>query len=154
MVLLRGIIIPLATLNKRCCCCFCCSCCCCYYCDVLLLIRLTHLSVDRIVNNLCQQPLWLLPVLWFFCSFYVQTIDMTYFLLIMVVFLMAYGVAQQAILFPLEQGSWSLIPKVFFRPYFQVYGELFIEDTTNSGKLFLLFSPPTRGRGYSLIRTI
>lgn len=73
--------------------------------------------------------------------FDVQTIDMTYFLLIMVVFLMAYGVAQQAILFPHEHGSWSLIPKVFFRPYFQVYGELFIEDTTYSGKLSLLFFP-------------
>ena len=63
----------------------------------------------------------------------------------MVVFLMAYGVAQQAILFPHEHGSWSLIPKVFFRPYFQVYGELFIEDTTNSGKFFLLCSPSSQG---------
>ena len=70
---------------------------------------------------------------------------MTYFLLIMVVFLMAYGVAQQAILFPHEPGSWSLIPKVFFRPYFQVYGELFIEDTSYSGKLFLLFFPSPGG---------
>lgn len=33
----------------------------------------------------------------------------------MVVFLMAYGVAQQAILFPYESGSWNLIPKVFFQ---------------------------------------
>lgn len=49
----------------------------------------------------------------------------------MVVFLMAYGVAQQAILFPYESGSWNLIPKVFFRPYFQVYGELFIEDASH-----------------------
>ena len=71
---------------------------------------------------------------------------MTYFLLIMVVFLMAYGVAQQAILFPHEHGSWSLIPKVFFRPYFQVYGELFIEDTTYSGKFFFYYVPlPTKG---------
>lgn len=44
---------------------------------------------------------------------------------------MAYGVAQQAILFPYESGSWNLIPKVFFRPYFQVYGELFIEDASH-----------------------
>ena len=79
---------------------------------------------------------------------------MTYFLLIMVVFLMAYGVAQQAILFPHEHGSWSLIPKVFFRPYFQVYGELFIEDTTNSGKFFFFTMFPFRPRGYSLIRAI
>lgn len=57
-----------------------------------------------------------------------MTIDMLYFLLIMVVFLLAYGVAQQAILFPYEQGSWGLISKIFFRPYFQTYGELFITD--------------------------
>ena len=65
---------------------------------------------------------------------------MAYFLLIMVVFLMAYGVAQQAILFPYEAGSWDLIPKVFFRPYFQVYGELFIEDNGYSGET-IIFSP-------------
>ena len=58
---------------------------------------------------------------------------MAYFLLIMVVFLMAYGVAQQGILFPQETGSWGLISKVFFRPYFQVYGELFIEDNVYNG---------------------
>lgn len=53
---------------------------------------------------------------------------------------MAYGVAQQAILFPYESGSWNLIPKVFFRPYFQVYGELFIEDTSH-GMLPLFVFP-------------
>ena len=58
---------------------------------------------------------------------------MAYFLLIMVVFLMAYGVAQQGILFSQETGSWGLISKVFFRPYFQVYGELFIEDNVYNG---------------------
>lgn len=64
-----------------------------------------------------------------------MTIDMTYFLLIVVVFLMAYGVAQQSILFPQEAGSWELVPKVFFRPYFQIYGELFIEDNVYSDDL-------------------
>ncbi|KAJ7365831.1 Transient receptor putative cation channel sub M member 7 [Desmophyllum pertusum] len=73
-----------------------------------------------------------------------MTIDMTYFLLIMVVFLMAYGVAQQAILFPYETASWELIPKVFFRPYFQVYGELFIEDTGYSdGQNTTAFNTPS-----------
>ena len=51
-----------------------------------------------------------------------------YFLLIMVVFLLAYGIAQQAILFPqLDLPSWSMASKVFFRPYFQAHGELFID---------------------------
>ena len=63
-----------------------------------------------------------------------QTFDMAYFLLIMVVFLMAYGVAQQGILFPYQEGSWELIANIFFRPYFQIYGELFIEDVNYSGQ--------------------
>ncbi|PFX13442.1 Transient receptor potential cation channel subfamily M member 3 [Stylophora pistillata] len=57
-----------------------------------------------------------------------QTVDMLYFLLIMVIFLLAYGVAQQAILYPNEIASWSTVSGVFFRPYFQVYGELFFDE--------------------------
>lgn len=56
-----------------------------------------------------------------------MTVDMLYFLLIMVIFLLAYGVAQQAILYPNEIASWSTVSGVFFRPYFQVYGELFFD---------------------------
>ena len=62
---------------------------------------------------------------------------MLYFLLIMVVFLLAYGVAQQAILYPNEVASWSMVSRVFFRPYFQVYGELFV-DAPDTSKNFLL----------------
>ncbi|KAK3709891.1 hypothetical protein QZH41_007500 [Actinostola sp. cb2023] len=65
-------------------------------------------------------------------SFVRQTVDMAYFLLILVVFLLAYGVSQQAILFPNQAPTWELIPKIFFRPYFQVYGELFIDDVDYS----------------------
>ncbi|XP_022809071.1 transient receptor potential cation channel subfamily M member 3-like [Stylophora pistillata] len=57
-----------------------------------------------------------------------MTVDMLYFLLIMVIFLLAYGVAQQAILYPNEIASWSTVSGVFFRPYFQVYGELFFDE--------------------------
>lgn len=66
-----------------------------------------------------------------------QTVDMLYFLLIMVVFLLAYGVAQQAILYPNEEGSWAVLSGVFFRPYFQVYGELFVEAPDTSETSFL-----------------
>ena len=73
---------------------------------------------------------WLVSLLVDFdwLSAFSQTIDLAYFLLVMVVFLMAYGVAQQGILFPQHEASWEIITKVFFRPYFQIYGELFIED--------------------------
>ena len=52
----------------------------------------------------------------------------------MMVFLLAYGVAQQAILYPDEPASWSVLSGVFYKPYFQVYGELFMEapDTSKS----------------------
>ncbi len=66
-----------------------------------------------------------------------QTVDMLYFLLIMVIFLLAYGVAQQAILYPNEAASWSMVSRIFFRPYFQVYGELFVDppDTRKNYRL-------------------
>ena len=66
--------------------------------------------------------------------FSLQTRDMLYFLVIMVIFLLAYGVAQQAILYPDEPASWSVVSGVFFRPYFQVYGELFMEAPDTSKK--------------------
>ena len=56
----------------------------------------------------------------------------------MVIFLLAYGVAQQAILYPNEAASWSMLSRIFFRPYFQVYGELFVDppDTGNYSFLY------------------
>jgi len=57
-----------------------------------------------------------------------MSVDLVYFLLIMIVFVLAYGIAQQAILYPqLELASWSMASRVFFRPYFQAHGELFMD---------------------------
>ena len=53
--------------------------------------------------------------------------DLIYFLFIMMVFFLAYGIPQQAILYPDERPSWSMASRVFFRPYFQSHGELFIQ---------------------------
>ena len=60
---------------------------------------------------------------------------MAYFLFIMAVFLLAYGVARQTILEPNAAVSWKNVAEIFFVPYFQVYGELFIEkDKLYSGE--------------------
>ncbi len=56
-----------------------------------------------------------------------QTVDLMYFLFIMAVFLSAYGVARLAILYPSDGASWKSLANVFFAPYWQTYGELFIE---------------------------
>ncbi|XP_048577809.1 transient receptor potential cation channel subfamily M member 7 isoform X2 [Nematostella vectensis] len=71
-----------------------------------------------------------------------MTVDMIYFLLIMVIFLLAYGVAQQAILFPNQPPSWAIISHIFFRPYFQIYGELFITDPIQLDNRTTAFSTP------------
>ncbi|XP_038076679.1 transient receptor potential cation channel subfamily M member-like 2 isoform X1 [Patiria miniata] len=50
------------------------------------------------------------------------------FLAILMVFMIAFGVACQAILFPNSQNLASIIKGVFYQSYFQLYGELFLED--------------------------
>ena len=53
----------------------------------------------------------------------------------MTVFLLAYGVARRTLLEPNTPFSWKSVAEIFFVPYFQVYGELFIEkDHLFSGK--------------------
>eukprot|EP00794_Sanderia_malayensis_P009473 gene9473-10461_t len=52
--------------------------------------------------------------------------DLLYFLFIMAVFLSAYGVARQALLDPVSPTSWRSVVEIFFTPYWQTYGELFI----------------------------
>ena len=75
---------------------------------VLLLLLSSH------TNNLIFMFVW-------------QTVDMAYFLFIMAIFLLAYGVARQAILDPKTSFSWKSVAEIFFVPYFQVFGELFID---------------------------
>ncbi|XP_021332142.1 transient receptor potential cation channel subfamily M member 3 isoform X1 [Danio rerio] len=64
-------------------------------------------------------------------------IDMMYFVIIMLVVLMSFGVARQAILNPNEDPSWMLARNIFFMPYWMIYGEVFADqiDHVNSRKL-------------------
>ncbi|XP_060927241.1 transient receptor potential cation channel subfamily M member 3 isoform X1 [Limanda limanda] len=64
-------------------------------------------------------------------------IDMMYFVIIMLVVLMSFGVARQAILHPNEDPSWMLARNIFFMPYWMIYGEVFADqiDHMHSRKL-------------------
>jgi transient receptor potential cation channel subfamily M protein 3 len=53
---------------------------------------------------------------------------MVYYVTLMLVVLMSYGVFRQSVLFPHEEFSWFLVRDVFFKPYFMIYGELFADD--------------------------
>lgn len=53
---------------------------------------------------------------------------MIYYITLMLVVLMSYGVFRQSVLFPHEEFSWFLVRDIFFKPYFMIYGELFASD--------------------------
>uniref|UniRef100_A0A8C1VD94 Transient receptor potential cation channel, subfamily M, member 3 n=1 Tax=Cyprinus carpio TaxID=7962 RepID=A0A8C1VD94_CYPCA len=75
-------------------------------------------------------------------------IDMMYFVIIMLVVLMSFGVARQAILNPNEDPSWMLARNIFFMPYWMIYGEVFADQidrkniTTEEGVIVSL--PPCK----------
>lgn len=54
--------------------------------------------------------------------------DLGYFVAILFVFLVAYGIASQAILYPSTPFTFDLFKEVLKKPYFQMYGELFLPE--------------------------
>ncbi|XP_072139062.1 transient receptor potential cation channel subfamily M member 1-like [Mobula birostris] len=55
-------------------------------------------------------------------------VDMLYFVVIMLVVLMSFGVSRQAILHPDEEPSWRLARNIFYMPYWMIYGEVFADQ--------------------------
>ncbi len=53
--------------------------------------------------------------------------DLLFFLVILAVFVFAYGVSAQALLYPNTPPNWNILKNVVYQPYFQMYGELFLE---------------------------
>ncbi|XP_065333383.1 transient receptor potential cation channel trpm isoform X3 [Cloeon dipterum] len=66
-----------------------------------------------------------------------MVINMIYFVVLLLVVLMSFGVARQGILYPHNQSSWLLLKDVVFQPYFMLYGEVFADD----------IDPPCGGEG-------
>ncbi|GAB1610169.1 hypothetical protein Ahia01_001302900 [Argonauta hians] len=54
--------------------------------------------------------------------------DLAYFFVILFVFMVAYGITSQSILCPRTEVSYELFKGVFRKAYFQMYGELFLEE--------------------------
>ncbi|XP_066274984.1 transient receptor potential cation channel subfamily M member 3-like isoform X1 [Branchiostoma lanceolatum] len=52
-------------------------------------------------------------------------VDMLYFVIIMLIVLMSFGVARQAIRHPDEDPSWTSAKNIFLEPYFMLYGEVY-----------------------------
>ncbi|XP_055839433.1 transient receptor potential cation channel trpm isoform X4 [Episyrphus balteatus] len=54
--------------------------------------------------------------------------NMIYFVVLLAVVLMSFGVSRQAILYPNNEPTWRLIKEVYYQPYFMLYGEVFADD--------------------------
>lgn len=54
--------------------------------------------------------------------------NMIYFVVLLLVVLLSFGVSRQAILNSEREASWQLIKDVFYQPYFMLYGEVFADD--------------------------
>ena len=60
--------------------------------------------------------------------FSLQTRDLMQFLVIIAVFVISFGVAYQAILNPNAPLSWDTVVDILWRPYWQMFGELMLDD--------------------------
>ena len=59
---------------------------------------------------------------------FLQIQDLIFFMFILFVFLISYGVALQAIMFPNEKSWKRIFQGVFYYPYWQMFGELFLDE--------------------------
>lgn len=59
---------------------------------------------------------------------FLQLTDLMFFLLILLVFILSFGVAYQANLYPNAPQQWTVLKDVLYHPYWQMYGELFLEN--------------------------
>ncbi|XP_072020595.1 transient receptor potential cation channel subfamily M member 5-like [Amphiura filiformis] len=57
-------------------------------------------------------------------------IDLGFFVCILFVVLVGYGITAHIILYPVTTNPKTVFESVIYRPYFQIYGELFLDDIT------------------------
>ncbi|XP_011879175.1 PREDICTED: transient receptor potential cation channel trpm isoform X3 [Vollenhovia emeryi] len=54
--------------------------------------------------------------------------NMIYFVVLLLVVLMSFGVARQAILNPNSEPQWRIVRDIFMEPYFMLYGEVYADN--------------------------
>ncbi len=60
------------------------------------------------------------------CCF--QMVELVLFIMILVVFLLAYGISSQALMYPQRDFYPLIFRDIFYYPYWQIYGELWLEE--------------------------
>ena len=67
---------------------------------------------------------------------WLQLTELVKFLLVLAVFIVSFGVAFQAILHPNQSPSWTTLIDILWRPYWQMFGELFLDDVSTGMGLY------------------
>ncbi|XP_067935485.1 transient receptor potential cation channel subfamily M member-like 2 [Watersipora subatra] len=67
-------------------------------------------------------------------------VDLLFFIIILLMTMLSFGVITQAILSPQAAFDWNLIDGVIKRPYFQLYGELYLEEGGYIGYRWILLA--------------
>ena len=63
-----------------------------------------------------------------FAAFALQLMDVVFFLCLSSLFMLAYGISVHAIRFPNTGLTWELMGDVVYMPYWQMYGELSLDE--------------------------
>ena len=56
-----------------------------------------------------------------------QIRDVIVFITILLVWIVSYGVAIQALIFPFQDASWDLLYNVFYIPFWQIHGQFYFD---------------------------
>uniref|UniRef100_A0AAF5D5N7 TRPM SLOG domain-containing protein n=1 Tax=Strongyloides stercoralis TaxID=6248 RepID=A0AAF5D5N7_STRER len=59
--------------------------------------------------------------------------SMSYIVVMLVISLLSFGLARQAITFPNENWNWMLVRNIFYKPYFMLYGEVYAPEIDECG---------------------
>ena len=57
-----------------------------------------------------------------------QLEELRMFIMVLIVFLLAYGISSQGLLYHSRSPGWVILKDVFYYPYWQLYGEIFLEE--------------------------
>ncbi|XP_052073401.1 transient receptor potential cation channel subfamily M member 3-like isoform X5 [Mytilus californianus] len=55
-------------------------------------------------------------------------LELVMFILVLTIFLVAYGVVSQGLMYRQRQSDWKILTDVIYFPYWQFYGELFLDE--------------------------
>ena len=73
-----------------------------------------------------------------FCFVYMfQVRELLYFVVFLLIILVAFGTFRQGLWFPDEDFKWDLVREIFLKPYFMLYGEVYADEVWRT--LFTLF---------------